>query len=248
MNEHEHYPETIAAYALGAAGPGDAADLLEHVAACDPCRELFREMHAVADDLALTADPLAVPAAVTARIMDAVAADRPAVHSTATAARPAPRSGARARRLLAIAAMLVVAALSVMNVRLAGTLRDARARDRSIAQAVRWLGDPTATKTVLVGDGRGHITLAIRPDGTALLIGSDLQVPDGRALELWLISPSGVPVPGPLFRPSEGTAVVDLTLDLDEITTVAITVEERRVQRPTTEPIFQAVLARPARV
>lgn len=246
MNDHARFPESIAAYSLGT-GSDDAAELLEHVADCEPCRALFREMRDVADDLALSADPIAVPAAVTARIMDAVAADRPVVVNAADAP-TSRRASARTRRLLALAAMLTVAALGASNVRLAGNLSDARARDRSIAQAVLWLSDPAATKTVLAGNGRGNLTLAVRPDGAALLIGSALEVPAGRALALWLISPDGVPVPGPLFRPSRGTAVVDLHLDLEEITTVAVSVEKQRVPRPTSEPIFQAVLTQPTRV
>src|ERR1041384_3766869 len=206
MSAHPHVEELIAAYAIGALEDDErrsaGAELLDHLATCAPCRDLYRELRDVTTDLGLAVDPVPVPAELTQRVMDSI--------------RGVPRASARARasraplrwRAAAAVAVAMIGALGVWNVVLTGDVHDLRTQSRSRDVAVQLLNDTSARKTLLTQtNGRGTIQLAVRPDGKAVLVGTNLPaLPAGRVLELWLVS-GGHPRPSVTFTPDAGPAV-----------------------------------------
>src|ERR1051325_3445563 len=76
MSAHPHVEYLIAAYAIGALEDDErrsaGAELLDHLATCAPCRDLYRELRDVTTDLGLAVDPVPVPAELTQRVMDSL--------------------------------------------------------------------------------------------------------------------------------------------------------------------------------
>jgi predicted anti-sigma-YlaC factor YlaD len=65
MTGHERMEELIAAYGLDALDADERrraqAELIGHIASCEPCRALFRDTSGVAADLALAIAPVPAP-------------------------------------------------------------------------------------------------------------------------------------------------------------------------------------------
>src|SRR6266542_4298875 len=88
---HVEIEELIAAYAVHALDVNERAhvqtEILEHIAGCDACRNLFRDLNELSGDLALAAPPARVSEDLETRIMDAARGERPASPQKAGSAR-----------------------------------------------------------------------------------------------------------------------------------------------------------------
>jgi anti-sigma-K factor RskA len=200
---HVEIEELIAAYAVHALDLDERAqvqtEILEHIAGCDPCRSLFRELNELSGELALATPPARVSQDLENRIMDAARGERPA--ST-------PRYPTRRwQGIAAGVAVAAVIALVVWNIQLGSSLRHERSNAREAILAMSLLNDPSAHRATLTGQ-EGSVLVALRPDGSAALAASGIpEVPDGRLYEVWFLT-EGRPTRAAVFKPEGGTAIV----------------------------------------
>jgi Anti-sigma-K factor rskA, C-terminal len=83
-------------------------------------------------------------------------------------------------------------------------------------------------------------SVAIAPDGDAVLAVSVGRAPAGKTYEAWVIQ-GGKAKPAGLFPGSAGTSIVELNRSVPTGSVVAITRErEGGVQQPTTKPLAQS--------
>jgi predicted anti-sigma-YlaC factor YlaD len=237
---HPYVEELIAAYALDGIQDDDRAvaerEILEHLSGCSSCQQLFRDLRETSGDLALIAEPMAVPTEVQDRIMASVKGEK-----RPRAAARRPHGWARA---LVAAALVAIVALVAWNLQLSGSLRTQQTAARSARVALQVINDPAAAVHDLTPAGaEGHVALAITRAGRAVLVGTGLaELPSDKVLELWLMH-SGVPARAAVFRPSDGLAIVQLTIDASRWDAVGITVENAPgAAAPTTGTIFASTL------
>ncbi|MDE6107514.1 MAG: zf-HC2 domain-containing protein [Oscillospiraceae bacterium] len=110
MAHHDEYVELISAAIDGALSPDEQTRLEEHLAACPDCKALYDDLKAVHQAL-LDLPPAEVPAGLTERIMEAVAADN-------VTPLPRPKKSAfQWKKTVAAAAVLalVLAGVGTMN-------------------------------------------------------------------------------------------------------------------------------------
>lgn len=120
QDERDH--EQVGAYVLDALSPGEAASFEAHLQTCASCRAEVAELRKVVDVLPLAIDPVEPPTSLRDRIMAAVEGetnDRPAL----TAIRGGVPQRVRrpfpvAEGILAVAAVAVIVALGIWNIRL----------------------------------------------------------------------------------------------------------------------------------
>jgi hypothetical protein len=121
-------------------------------------------------------------------------------------------------------------------------LRTAQRADRAEA-ALAILSDPSARTVQMKNIGvPGAISITVTRNTRGLMLGSGLQVSDGKVLVLWLVSgraPERLAVGAP--RDGLVAAAFDLNLSAD-LDSLAVTVEDGPVDAPTTEPVFQGVI------
>lgn len=233
MMTHDQIREAIAAYALDTLDPVERSEsereLLDHLPSCDECLLLMRDLREVSGDLALAAGAAPVDPALEARILGGIRED-----STAPLA---VRRKPFAMRAVSIAAALALIASLGWNATLMER-NDSNAKQvAALTAATRLAADPTTRSVALRGSG-GGLVLLYRPGGEATLLASGIaSPPDGKVLELWLIT-DGVPTPVVTFRPQNEIVVVPIHLDPAKFRGAAITVESRFELAPTTEPIY----------
>ena len=237
--EHERLEEAVAAFALGAVDEATRTEteraVLEHLAGCPSCRDLFHDLREVGADLALAPSPRKVPQPVEERILEAIREHRPRVERAPVA----PRS--RLGRLAAIAAAAAIVALFAWNIQLTSRVSDEHARSEQVARALSLMGAPDTHGATLTG-GRGTLVFVYRP-GEAILVGHDVALPpSGYLLQLWLMR-AGVPTDAGVFRPIDGLVFVPVRVDLSGFDRVAVTVEKAPgATRPTASPVYSATL------
>ena len=235
--DHEQLEQSVAAYALGALDEDGRAEterrLLEHLAGCVSCRELFNDLREVTADLALAVEPVAVRSEVEERILEGIKERRP------SGERPMMRRRSRFGRVAVAAAAAAIVALGAWNVSLTSRVNDASRRASSVAAAISLMGSPDARSTRLTGQA-GTLVFVARP-GEAVLVGHDVPVPSkGNVLQLWLMR-AGIPTSAGAFRPTDGVVVLRVPLSASAFDAVAVTVEKApRAARPTKAPIYSA--------
>jgi hypothetical protein len=194
------------------------------VPSCLSCRQTVREFREVTGDLALSADPVAPPDLVLARIhrgMDDV-----------PVARPSAGGWARRGAMVAFAASLVgLVAMGGLSFVMAG--RASRADDRTttaleVLSLMRSPGvnpvsvDPqgsTPKETEFLGVPasnvrRLYVTARLCPDPSA-----------GHAYQLWLGSDGDFAPFGRMFTPTNGFVLLELTVDVSRYDEIWITEE-----------------------
>ena len=240
--EHEQLEQSVAAYALEALDAADRAEverrLLEHLAGCASCRELFNDLREVSADLALSTTPVAVRPEIDERILEQIRERQPRAEHAALAGRGRSPFGGVA--VAAAAAALV--ALGAWNVSLTSRVNDANDRATTIAAAVSVMGAPDAYAATLSGSGSGTLVFVARP-GEAVLVGHDVPAPaEGNVLQLWLMR-AGIPTSAGAFRPTDGVVVLRIPRDAAGFDAVAVTIEKApRASRPTAPPIYAATI------
>jgi anti-sigma-K factor RskA len=106
-----------------------------------------------------------------------------------------------------------------------------------------------ALRTVAGADDAHQVTGSVgsgwllETDGEAVFVAEGLaSLASDRIYELWLIEPDGVPVAVGTVDRVDDVTVVPLERDIGEATTFAVTVEEERVDAPTSDPVLVASL------
>jgi anti-sigma-K factor RskA len=268
VNEREPMPgltldcaavdELIGALTLGALEPQEARAVSAHLATClQPHDELWELVGANAA-LAASIEPVEPSPALRRRLMETLAVVPQEVATTAPA-RPAtqsvprtpaagatpsvsawwrslfdPRSATFARGLAAVAVAGVIV-LGAVNLSLRSSLDDRQAALNRVASAIAAGGPAFAVTAQKAGAGSGYV---IAREGQPVLVAAVPPTPAGRIYEMWLLDAAGKPVSAGTFTAKEQIVVVPLEGQLAGYTTFAITLEERRVDAPTTDPII----------
>jgi len=144
-------------------------------------------------------------------------------------------------QVFGVAAMAAVVLLAVVALQLQGRVGERDATLRAVASVLSSGGSLTRVDSAA---GRGYL---VRNGATTTLVASGVQPPAaGKIYEMWLIDASGVPTSAGVFTPRAGDLVVaDVSGNLSAARTFAVTVEQGRVERPTSEPIIVVPLSAP---
>ena len=220
----ESIHDLTAAYALDALDARDEERYVEHLAACERCREELAELRDPVAALAYGVASPAPPPELRDRIIEAARAERSNVVPI------------RRRLPVALGAAAAVAATVALALGLwAASVSSDLDRERSLLAI---LADPEATSIPLEGaNGRVVVT----DTGEAALVVSGLATaPEGKTYELW-IAEDGKMLPAGIFDASHERDVVRLTRPVPPGSGVAVTVEDDGgTDAPTTDPIFTA--------
>jgi hypothetical protein len=231
------------AYAAHALSDTERLAFERHLDACPACAREVRELEATSARLgaAVAAPP---PPELWERIRAEALVTRqlPPVAGRAERRRQAGRRGTAGRRvspLLAAAAALLVAVLSVTALNL-GLLGRADREDRTAGLVAAVLAAPDARRVAALPGGTGQATVVVsRQRGRAVFVADGLPpAPAARTYQLWVVSRSGPRPAGLVEVAGEGrvTRLLDGPVTGNE--QVAMTVERKGgAARPTSEPV-----------
>ncbi len=227
--------ELAGAWGLGALDRTEADEVASHLASCDRPHE---ELHAAAGAgsvLEAALEPIQPSAGLRDRVMDSIGA-------APIAPQPAPAPWYRREwvpRVAALAAAAAIVGLAVWNVQLRGELGDREAELRQVASALS-SGGPAITVSGPAGNG----LLVTSQDGPILVAGVPPPEP-GHLYEMWLIDEAGLPVAVGTFTLADDDELVIAQLEraTTGFVTFAVTVEQERVEAPTTDPVLVAPLS-----
>ncbi len=214
---HEVFEEELAAYALGALPPDEAAAVAAHLAGCSICRETVARYREAAAALAYVAPLQPPPSHLRARLM-------------ARVRRPA-RGG---WRWLGMGAALVAVILgAILLAPLVGSLRSPASPTVISLQGAE--AAPQAEGYLIVENGQG------------LLVTKGLAVPpEGQVYQLWFVDAVERRVSGGTFRTLPrpyGVYTVTVPLNLGAFVRVGVTLEpEGGSPRPTGPQVLRGSL------
>jgi anti-sigma-K factor RskA len=241
--DHQQLEESVAAYALNALDDAGRAEtertLLEHLAGCASCRDLFNDLREVTADLALAVTPIQVRPEVERRILEGLPERAPRV------AQPVAPRRSRFSRVGGFAAAAAIVALVAWNLQLVSRVNDTSRRTETVAAALSLLGSDDAHSTRLAGAGAGGTLVFVYRPGEAVLVGHDVSAPaKGKVLQLWLMR-AGVPTSAGVFRPDNGLVALAIHVDPAGFDAVAVTEElgPRGAARPSGAPTYRGTLS-----
>lgn len=216
--------DLAAAFVLGVLDATEAAAVREHLAECPEAHEEMASLGGVVSYLGGSLDPVEPSAGLRARLLEAAAADRPALPGADTASAttaaltpiPFPSASERGRRAaggtgrlgtwaLRIAAVLAIAVLGAWNLqlqsRLSGVQADldaAHTYQQGVA-AVLDLGTRSGARTAFLAAAKPGLkttgVAAAAPDGTVVMALHDLVPTAGsQVYEAWVIVGKNAPV------------------------------------------------------
>lgn len=232
--------ELAAAYALTALPADEDRAVSEHLATCDEPHAEARELIGAAGVLPAALSPVQPSPALRARLMATVAATPQDHRRPARVAAPVRIEPRRAWwQLGSLPAALAAAALAAA-VGLGAWGLDLNRQLAERDEALRAVASADAAYAVTGSAGSGWV---LETDGRAIFLADALaDLPADRLYELWLIGPEAEPVAVGTLTDTEGVAFATLERGLGSATTFAVTVEARRVDAPTSDPVLVASL------
>lgn len=239
----EHVDELAAAYALGAVESTEERGISQHLATCHRPHAEARALIDAAAAIPAHLEPITATSALRARLM-ATVAETAQDHRAAPAVRrealvdspvrrpwwqlPSPLVGAVGAVALALAV-----GLGAWGVALQQQVAERDAALRAIATA-----DAAHRVTGSAGSG----WLLETDEDTVFLAEGLAALDEGRIYELWLIEADGAAVAVGVVDEADGVVVAPLETQIGDATTFAVTVEEGRVDAPTSDPVLVAAL------
>lgn len=225
MNEREHETrhDDIAAYLLGSLEPGEAAEMEQHLAACEECRSELEWLRPAVRTLPESVERVEPPPQLRSRIMGEVEAD-------AARKQSGIRLGGRMRAL----SLRPAVGLGVLALLVAGVA----------GYAIRDTGSGSNTTTVAAGHAPGVTAKMVRDgDSGTLRLANVHQLPSSEVLQAWVQRGKRIESAKTLFVPNRdgtATAVID---DMQGVNTVMVTAEPRGgSNHPTSEPIVSVAI------
>jgi len=237
MNENEqhdpHWADEVAAYALGALEPPEAAELEAHLEGCERCRQELRWLAPAVGVLPEGIERIEPPRRVRERVMTEVRADARRERSSgrAPAAAGAHREGWLSRLRSGSFGWQPAAALAVVALALVAFA--------GYELGATGSGDDGVENTVVSGKAPGVVAEMVRDgDGGNLRLSNVRGIPDDRVLEAWVQRDGKVEAVPALFVPDhEGRASTTID-DMDGVEIVMVTHEPRGgSETPPSDPI-----------
>ena len=220
MPEEPDCGADVAAYALGALEPAEAAAFRRHLETCDSCQAEVASLGGVIDLMPMSAAQYPAPRGLRRRVMSEIRAEQ---GRTGTLRRPAfglPRPALLALCLVALAGAGVVGA--------------------------ELSGGSASPATRVVVASVGHARVRVTGNQAELIVNHLPQPGAGKIYEVWLERGNAAPQPArPLFDvDTRGRADVVLTGSVRGVTAVLVTAEPAGGTRvPTTSPVIKASLS-----
>lgn len=257
--------ELAGLYVLDALEPAERAAVALHLAACQKAHEEMRELGSVVPALASLAEPIDAPAALRARVLDAVereaALTAPTRHTTLSA-KPAPasprvrvpvpaawRPPAWASWGAAIAAVVVLAVVGVWGLGLQQRADSADQRAVVLAEAIAVFSAPDSSVATLRDSVNPDTSgfAAISAEGRAYLVMVGLPAaPAGQTYQAWYIAGDQPFSAGLITVDADGYAVLENGQAVPGTEAVVLTKEPAGGStQPTSEPFVVGEL-RPA--
>ena len=239
----EQVDELAGAYALGAVDADEDRSMTEHLATCDQPHVEARDLIGAGAALTASADDVDPSPGLRDRLMTTVS-ETPQEHrpqavaaTTPVAADSEPRRPWWQLRPVALGiaavALLLVIGLGAWGLNLTAQLAEREDALRAVANA-------DAAFAVSGSAGSGWV---IESGGDAQFVADGLaEPPPGQIYELWLLDAEGNPTAVGTVDDPDDLVVVPLEQDLDNATTFAVTVEQQRVEAPTSAPVLVASL------
>jgi anti-sigma-K factor RskA len=233
MSAHDEMLDAVAAYALGALSPNDAAEVTAHLRDCEECRAEYRLLRPAVTAVAYSAEACGDAAAgaavasplLKARIMKQVRGEVP-----------------RARRTVLWPAYAAAAACLALAI-VAG-LFDLSLNDRLNRERAQVVEQNQTIADFMAPDARRHPFAGgeVLSHGPRLYIAMhDMPMPPrGKVYQAWTLSKGAKKVaPSMTFMPAPtGMTVVRLPEAAARLAAVAVSIEpEGGSQQPTTKPI-----------
>lgn len=237
---HDQLRELVPIYALDALSGDEELEVRAHLQSCPDCQQRLETYQEAAGTLALSAEPVAPPAALRQRVLEQVAkSPRPGLQpeGAGVEAGKGARTGPLRRRRIwwrdsaAVLAAAVIVVLAALSVSLGLQLHTAKQQVADEHQFIAALGTPVVTTVSLVAVGSdqkaaGQLYVAASGNSAGLVV-TGLPDPGSSVYQLWLIV-NNVPSPVVAFRPdSSGDALVSVTTNLSQMQSMAITLEKR---------------------
>lgn len=221
MSEHEQQRDELAPYLLGALSPGEAAELEQHIAACEECRAELEQLRPVVQALPESVERVEPPPRLRTRVMAEVQADVGKGRARARLSPGSRRHTTFLRPATAVAAVVLIAAAT-------------------LAYAISNGGSPgEGVTTVSAGKAPGVTARLVSEGGAGTLHLANLgRLPSNKALQAWVQRGKRVERAGAAFvSHPNGTATTEIE-DLEGVSTVMVTAEPRSGSAfPTTKPL-----------
>jgi anti-sigma-K factor RskA len=231
--------ELTGAWGLGALDPEEADAVASHLASCDRPHAELRAAPGAGLVLDAALEPIPPGPGLRNRIMDSIGAI-PRAPEPGPGRAPLPWYRRQwVPRVAALAAAAAIVGLAAWNIQLRGELRDRESELRQVASALS-RGDTA----IAVSGPAGNGLLVAGEDGPILIAGVPPPEP-GHLYEMWLIDDEGTPVAVGTFTPGADDELVIARLErsTEGFATFAVTVEQQRVETPTSEPVLVAPLS-----
>jgi anti-sigma factor RsiW len=219
----------VAAYALGALDPNEAAAFEAHLETCASCRDELAEFRGVVDALPVSAPEHPAPRRLRRRVLSTVRSEARARSRAEADDRRRPGLSLR-QPALALATVFAVIAITVGVIALAG----GGGNPRTHVYAARVTGS------------RGSAEVTVTGNQAQLVVHHFPPPPAGKIYEVWLQHRGQSPIPsGALFGvPASGDSAVALPGDLHGVHLVLVTPEPAGGTRvPTHTPIIIAQIS-----
>lgn len=211
----------VAAYALGALAPEEAAAFVRHLDACTVCRDELASFQQVVNALPMTAPPHRASPRLRRRVLRAVASEPRGAGASGLSPRPRRMPGwLSSRPAVSLAAVLVLAVVVFAGVRLTSST-----------------GDLTRVVPAQV-TGRGTAELRITQGRGELVVNRLSPPPPGEIYEVWIKRAHGSPAPtSALFSVTAGgSANIGVPGNLNGVAVVMVTPEPAGGSRAPTHP------------
>jgi anti-sigma-K factor RskA len=238
----EQVDELAGAYALGAVDPGEDRSISEHLATCDQPHVEARDLIGAGAALAASTGDVVPSSGLRDRLMTTVAETPQEHRPQAVAAVTPPAAGAESRRpwWMQPVAMGIAAVVLLLVIGLGAWGLNLNAQLAEREDALRAVANADAAFAVSGSAGSGWV---IESGGDAQFVADGLaEPPSGQIYELWLLDAEGNPTAVGTVDDPHDLVVVPLEQDLDNATTFAVTVEQERVEVPTSAPVLVASL------
>jgi anti-sigma-K factor RskA len=235
MSEHDRFRDECGAYVLGALEEHEAEALRAHLDSCVLCRDDVERLAAVAEALPLGVPPLAAPAELRARVLDAVRAEATLFEAATPRRAPRSRPSWRSPMLRPLGGLLAGAlalgiALGALVIAPGGSTT--RVITASVALPARWHASRSPTALLRDSGTQGELVLTNLP-----------PAPRARIYEVWVRRGGRARSVSVLFdATTAGTATVAVP-DLAGANAVMVTAERLGgASAPTTKPLIVAQL------